>query len=95
MFRITGPCYLSELGTGEIIEDGPNRDHVPYLLPAGQDKLFSKEDMLVDPTGIATWCQGPKDQTEGGSLARRGFYVFKREDGILVAVSYAHVTYVD
>ena len=76
-----------------VIKEG--RDWLPqnFKPHATQfDNVFGKEEMIIDPTGIAKHCTGPKGVTVGSGYADQGCYGFKR-DGWFLVVHRSHVQY--
>lgn len=61
---------------------------------ARHDNLFDKEDMCIDPTGIASsWCSVPNGITIGSAYARAGYYGF-RSQGYVVLAPASSVNYI-
>lgn len=55
--------------------------------------VFWKEEMILDPTGIAKWaCVPANDRTIGGAYAKAGYFGFRR-DGWALLVRAANVLY--
>ena len=58
------------------------------------DNYFDKEEMRIDPTGIASWCPPLHGVTIGSAYAKAGWYGFER-DGYVLLCPASHVKYVD
>jgi len=58
-----------------------------------QDNLFEKEEMVIDPTGIATWTPPLSGVTIGSAYAKAGWYGFKSH-GYIVLVGGHNVRYI-
>lgn len=48
------------------------------------DNLFEKEDMRIDPTGIASWCPPLHGVTIGSAYADGGWYGFESKGYIVL-----------
>lgn len=49
-----------------------------------QDNLFEKEEMRIDPTGIASWCPSLNGITIGSAYAKGGYYGFESQGYIVL-----------
>lgn len=57
------------------------------------DNLFDKEDMRIDPTGIASWCPALNGITIGSAYAKAGWYGFESQ-GFVVLCPASKVKYI-
>jgi hypothetical protein len=58
-----------------------------------QDNLFDKEQMTIDPTGIASWCPPLKGVTIGSAYADAGWYGFQ-DQGYIILCPASKVAYI-
>lgn len=58
-----------------------------------KDNLFDKEEMIIDPTFIASWCPPKGGVTVGSAYAEAGYYGF-RSQGYAILVPASKVKYI-
>lgn len=58
-----------------------------------KDNLFDKEEMTIDPTGIASWCPPLNGVTIGSYYAKNGWYGFQ-SNGYIILCPGSKVTYI-
>lgn len=88
MFEIKAGTEVKVIRDGKEWYSDNFRIHVTK-----EDNLFDKEEMIIDPTGIASWCPPINGVTVGSAYAKAGWYGFRR-DGWALLVPASNCTYI-